>query len=187
MGAIWKDTFTPSEAAALTELPAKRVRKEIEHRVIEATRPPRVSFADLIYLRVLQLLDVQLSVEDRLRLARGLHDAVRRSPDVDTVEFGQVLTLRVRGIVRFLSKRTRHFERWKKRLVANPEIMGGEPVFPKSRLTVRRIGGMLERGVAPREILDDYPYLKAEDLELARLFVRAYPRVGRPRTAPATH
>jgi uncharacterized protein (DUF433 family) len=187
MGAIWTHTFTPSEAAALTELSAKRVRKEIEHRVIEATRPPRISFADLIYLRALQLLEVQLSVEDRVRLARRLLEEVRRSPDVDAVEFGQVLTLRVGAIVRFLTERTEHFERWKERLVTSPEIMGGEFVFPDSRLTVRRVGGMLERGVAPKEILDDYPYLTAEDLGLARLYVRAYPRVGRPRATPTTH
>jgi uncharacterized protein (DUF433 family) len=46
---------------------------------------------------------------------------------------------------------------------------------------------MLERGEAPETIVDDYPYLTAEDLELARLYVRAYPRVGRPRTAATAH
>ena len=187
MRAIWMHTFTPSEAAALTELPAKRVRKEIEYRIIEATRPPRVTFAELVYLRALQLLEVQLSVDDRVRLARHLLAAVRHSPAVDRVDVGHVLTLRVGAIVRFLVARTQHFERWKKRLVTSPEIMGGEPVFPGSRLTVRRVGGMLERGEAPETIVDDYPYLTAEDLELARLYVRAYPRVGRPRTAATAH
>ncbi len=187
MATLRTHTFTPSEAAALTELPAKRVRKEIEHRVIKTTRPPRVSFADLVYLRALQLIEVQLSVEDRARLARRLIDAVRRSPDVDSVDVGQVLTVRVGPIVRFLKKRTERFERWRERLVENREIMGGEPVFPRSRVTVRRIGGMLERGVAAEEILEDYPGLTAEDLELARLYVRAYPRVGRPRTSPTAH
>jgi len=42
------------------------------------------------------------------------------------------------------------------------------------------VGGMLERGVAAQEILEDYPYLEAQDLEFARLHVRAYPRIGRP-------
>ena len=32
-----------------------------------------------------------------------------------------------------------------------------------------------------KEMLEDYPYLKAEDIEFARRFARAYPRVGRPR------
>ena len=55
--------------------------------------------------------------------------------------------------------------------------MGGAETFPNSRLTVRHVGGMLERGVDAQEILDDYPYLKLSDLEFARLFVRAYPNV----------
>jgi uncharacterized protein (DUF433 family) len=55
----------------------------------------------------------------------------------------------------------------------NPEIMGGEPVFPGSRLTVRRMGGLLERGEAPHVILDDYSKLTREDLELARLYVKS--------------
>jgi uncharacterized protein (DUF433 family) len=45
---------------------------------------------------------------------------------------------------------------------------------------------MLERGEDPSAILEDYPHLTGEDLELARLYVRAYPRVGRPRSAPST-
>lgn len=53
--------------------------------------------------------------------------------------------------------------------------MGGAETFPNSRLTVRHIGEMLERGVAVKEILEDYPYLSPSDLDFARLFVRAYP------------
>jgi uncharacterized protein (DUF433 family) len=30
-------------------------------------------------------------------------------------------------------------------------------------------------------MIEDYPYLKAEDIEFARRYARAYPRVGRPR------
>ena len=39
---------------------------------------------------------------------------------------------------------------------------------------------MLERGESPEIVREGYPYVTAEDLEFARLFVRAYPRVGRP-------
>lgn len=67
------------------------------------------------------------------------------------------------------------FLKWKERLASHPDIMGGAVTFPNSRLTVRHIGGMLEGGVNPREILEDYPYLNLTDLEFARLFVRAYP------------
>lgn len=67
------------------------------------------------------------------------------------------------------------FLKWKESLVSRPDIMGGAVTFPSSRLTVRHVGGMLERGVDPQEILEDYPYLDVADLEFARLFVQAYP------------
>ncbi len=111
MGTVWTGRYTPTEAAALTELPEKQVRKEIEHQVIEAESPPRLPFAALVYLRALKLMEMHLSVDDRTRISRRVIEAVHRSRQ-----------------------------------------MGGEPVFPDSRLTVRRVG--------------------------------AYPRVGRPRSAP---
>jgi uncharacterized protein (DUF433 family) len=182
MGAIWTNTFTPTEAAALTDLSEKQVRKEIEYRVIEAPSPPRLSFAALVYLRALKLMAMQLSVEDRTRISRRVLEAMGRSQEIDTVEVSEVLALRLGSLVRDLVERTQRFERWKGRLITAPDIMGGEPVFPGSRLTVRRVGGMLERGEDASAILEDYPHLTREDLEFARLHVRAYPRVGRPRS-----
>jgi uncharacterized protein (DUF433 family) len=60
-------------------------------------------------------------------------------------------------------------------LVSNPEIMAGEIVFPRSRLTVRRIGELLEQGESPSVVLEDYPELSPQDLEFSPLFVKAYP------------
>ena len=64
---------------------------------------------------------------------------------------------------------------------SDPEILGGEPVFAKSRLAVRQIGAMLLRGASIDDVRDDYPYLTDEDIEFAKLYAEAYPRVGRPR------
>ncbi len=183
---VWTETFTPNEAAALVELSEKRVRKEIEYHVIEAPSPPRLSFAALVYLRALKLMGLHLKVDDRVRLARRLLDAVCSSPAIDTVEVGEVLVLRIGAVIKDLVERVQQFERWKDSLVTNRDIMGGETVFPNSRLSVYRVGGMLERGESPAAILEDYPHLRPEDLDFARLYVRAYPRVGR-RTASSAH
>lgn len=40
---------------------------------------------------------------------------------------------------------------------------------------------MLGRGAATDEVREDYPYLTERDVEFARLFAVAYPRLGRPR------
>ncbi|MCK6576113.1 DUF433 domain-containing protein [Myxococcota bacterium] len=54
-------------------------------------------------------------------------------------------------------------------------------MFPGSRLAVRHIGEMLARGADPAEVREDYPELTERDIEFARLFAVAYPRIGRPR------
>jgi uncharacterized protein (DUF433 family) len=40
---------------------------------------------------------------------------------------------------------------------------------------------MLLKGASIDEVKEDYPYLKDEDIEFAKLYTVAYPRVGRPR------
>ncbi|MDJ0795321.1 MAG: DUF433 domain-containing protein [Calothrix sp. MO_167.B12] len=57
----------------------------------------------------------------------------------------------------------------------------GEAVFPNSRLTVRHIGAMLERGESPSVIREDYPYLTEEDIQFSRLYVKAYLSIGQPK------
>ena len=172
-------TFTPAEASAFTEAPVQRVRKELEHEIIEAsTSPPRLTFAALVYLRALQIMELDWPVSERAEMYRLVVSAVRSASA--SVRLARLLTLEVKPVMDELEDKMTRFQRWKDRLVTSPDIMGGEPVFPRRRLTVRRVGEMLERGESPGVVREDYPYLTAEDLELARLFVRAYPRVGRP-------
>ena len=78
------------------------------------------------------------------------------------------------------------FHEWKSRLVTRNDILGGEPVFPGSRLAVRHVGLMAERGESTKNILEDYPYIAERDVAFARLFARAYPRVGRPHATRQT-
>ena len=175
------DTFTPNEAAALAELPPQNVRKELEHEVMTTSTPPRLSFSELVYLRALKLMDLHLSVSDRARLCALITEAVGQSPLPDAVELATHLTLHVGRLARDLQERVTSFHFWKENLIRDPDIMGGETVFPSSRLTVRHVGEMLERGESAGVILEDYSYLTRQDLEFACTFVRAYPRVGRPK------
>ncbi|MBE9242944.1 DUF433 domain-containing protein [Synechocystis salina LEGE 00031] len=65
------------------------------------------------------------------------------------------------------------FQRWAEGLVQDPAIMGGETVFPDSRLTVLRIASLVERGEHPAAILEDYPYLKPIDLKFAPIYCQS--------------
>jgi uncharacterized protein (DUF433 family) len=63
------------------------------------------------------------------------------------------------------------FESWRAKLVVDAHVLGGEPVFPNSRLAVRHVGEMVLRGASRDEVREDYPYLEAIDLEFAVRFV----------------
>jgi uncharacterized protein (DUF433 family) len=56
--------------------------------------------------------------------------------------------------------------------VIDEAILGGEPVFPKSRLAVRRVAGLVERGESLAAILKDYPFLTKKDVRFAVVYTR---------------
>ncbi len=71
------------------------------------------------------------------------------------------------------------FMRWRElRVTSDPSVLGGEPVFSGTRLSVRRIGEAAEQGEAVATLLEDYPYLTIEDVEFARWFARDLPPRG---------
>lgn len=179
MAAVTARSLSTNEVAALLDLPERQVRKDIEYGVLGAGSPPRLGFPALVYFQALRLMEFELCVQDRKRLLQKIRDAMELTPKPDTVELASVLSLRIGPLVKELTDKLEAFNRWKDQLVVSPEILGGEPVFPKSRLAVRRVGALaLRESVAV--ILEDYPYLSGQDVEFARLYTRAYPRVGRP-------
>jgi uncharacterized protein (DUF433 family) len=69
-------------------------------------------------------------------------------------------------------------------VVSDPEIRGGEPVVRGTRIPVSLLHDLVEQGASQEEILADYPALDAERLDLALLYAKTHPRVGRPRKGP---
>jgi|1185.fasta_scaffold423952_2 uncharacterized protein (DUF433 family) len=62
------------------------------------------------------------------------------------------------------------------RISSDLSVLGGEPVFAGTRLSVRRIAEAAERGETVARLLEDYPYLTEEDVAFARKFAIARPR-----------
>jgi uncharacterized protein (DUF433 family) len=59
------------------------------------------------------------------------------------------------------------------RIVRDPQICGGEPVFRGTRVTLRTILASLADGDSVEEILTDFPSLKADDIRAAISFAAA--------------
>lgn len=182
--------FTPAEAAALVDLSEKEVRKEIEYKIIDSDSPskhsgngqtlgsppsPSLPFAALVYLYLVRRSSLSLRSQERSVVYRRIAQSMSQDKIPEQIEVADPFYLRLGDGVAFLDDKVRRFSNWKEGLVSDPDVMGGAETFPNSRLTVRHIGEMLERGVTTEEVLEDYPYLAPSDLEFAQLFVRAYP------------
>ncbi|WP_330203412.1 DUF433 domain-containing protein [Cyanobacterium sp. Dongsha4] len=172
--------FTPNEVAALLKLPPKRVYKELEYQIIPSTSyAPRLTFPALIYLFLLKEINFEFSIPFRVSLYQRLVKAWEEKATF--FEVAKFLVLQLDQVNEELSGLIKQFNNWKSELITDTNILGGETVFPQSRLSVRRIGNLLNRGETLENILEDYPFLSQEDLKFAQLFVNAYPLQGRPK------
>ncbi len=51
-----------------------------------------------------------------------------------------------------------------RRITARPDVFGGKPVVRDLRISLELVLSLLAQGVAPEDILDDYPGLEQDDL-----------------------
>jgi uncharacterized protein (DUF433 family) len=69
-------------------------------------------------------------------------------------------------------ERLERFVRWcRERISVDPRILGSEPTIANTRLAVESLPGFLKAGESTENVLREYPYLTAEDLEFAPYFV----------------
>jgi uncharacterized protein (DUF433 family) len=54
-----------------------------------------------------------------------------------------------------------------RRIVLNPEILGGKPTIEGTRLSVDHILGLLADGMSQQKIVDSYPELAIDDVRSA--------------------
>ena len=64
-------------------------------------------------------------------------------------------------------------ETYVKRIAIDPKIMAGKPIIKGTRIPVDLIVKLLAQGLTPREILEDYPQLRKEDIKAALEYVSA--------------
>ncbi|HTE20114.1 MAG TPA: DUF433 domain-containing protein [Armatimonadota bacterium] len=141
----------------------------------------RIGVAEMIYLHVADFL----STKGRRVVYKKL---IRLVVDLDSVppmiELDDGIRLDITASVDEIRARLDELARIKSRVEVNPEIRGGEPVFAGTRIPVHMIAGFVQQGVPAEEILEDYPALTAESLEIATRYAELYPRRGRHRQAP---
>ena len=69
---------------------------------------------------------------------------------------------------------------FRNKIVRDPKVCGGEPVFKGTRVTLRTVLASLAAGDSPEEVLAAFPSLEAEDVQAAIAFAAASPEEDLP-------
>ena len=181
--------FTPAQAAAITGLPLAAVHKAIDTRLIKPKTARRgrglrrlLSKEHLVYLRLeaggLRLLP--------LSARRQVAATILRSPEVDSVSLGDegAVLVEVKAARRTVTRELSRMARAEKMVTSDPEVLSGTPVYRGTRIPVQLVADVLAQGAGVEEILDGYPSLDRELVELSTVYVQAFPRRGRPVRRP---
>lgn len=180
---------SPREAGYVTGLSEKTINQAIDRKEI-ATLPARrkgeserlISFPDLVYLSLRDVVGPLLSAEGKRTLQRQL-DVLRASPHPGGVTMGP-LALDIGNNVDAVMEKLGQIERARSFVDCDPEVRGGEPIVRGTRITVAMLADLEQQGATREELLEDYPALTEESLDAVLLFARLYPRRGRPRRTP---
>lgn len=179
--------FTPTEAAVLTRLSAKAVNNAIDKKTISTVPGRRAGRATrLLDLRALMSLALEQRLADRLmpEMRRKVFDALGTAAHNRISVDGGLLTIDLREPRRELAASLRRLRRARALVISDPDILGGDPVFRGTRVPAHLIATLLGHGSAEAELLDAYPRLTAEMVQLAPIYASAYPLRGRPRRHP---
>ena len=72
-----------------------------------------------------------------------------------------------------MSAAMNNHKNYSERIIRDPNVCGGDPIFRGTRVTLRTVLASLAAGDAAEEILADFPTLKADDIRAAIAFAAA--------------
>lgn len=182
--------YSVPEAAAVSGLGLKTVNNAIDRGLVTVvevptkgrSKPRILTRDDLVRLRLEHGLAGKLSIERRVDLFRRLAE----NPKARSLSAGEFLVVDVAAARRDVTARIRTLADAEAAVLIDKAVMGGEPVFKGTRIPVYAVVAMLEAGAPEAELLEGYPKLDARLLDLARIWVSAHPRRGRPRRLAAS-
>jgi uncharacterized protein (DUF433 family) len=121
-----------------------------------------------------------------LAARRQVARAVERDPGIDamTISEGGVIVIQCKAARRQVAAGLRRLAEVTRMVESDPDVMRGAPVYKGTRIPVHAVADMLSQGATVAEILEGYPALTREKVELAPLYAKAFPRRGRPVARP---
>ena len=182
--------FTPREVAELAGAPKSAVEKAIEERVILARkvrvgrRERRVLALDaIVYAKFMRSMPIPMDLKSKRALARAI--TLVKEFKAWRYELSPAVELNVGRVVGEAVDLARSYAAARDKLIVeDPEILGGTPVIRGTRVSVYAILGRLTGGDTVEDVLEDHPDLSREAVEMAAIYARTHPLVGRPGGRP---
>lgn len=183
------------ELAAVADVSPKVIRHSVAAEVVRPKQQSghlRFSEDDALYFALKAAIPFAIDLPDQKQLY-ALVTGKRRAPtrwvrvDDDTLALRGArigLSVDFSQVRRELRRRLALLAERGERITSSPDVLGGEAVFVGSRISVRHVGQLIERGVSLEELREDFPRLSDDDFELARLVAAIGPGPGRPRRRP---
>lgn len=180
------------EVAAIVGVAEKDVRNEVAKRIIVVPyREPRGERSSLRFdlhttfcFYVVHRSPLPIPTADRISLYRLICSREAENGPWKRVHNGVChsgsLTLWLDTIFPLFRDEMLAYRRGARRTESHPQVLGGEPVFRGTRISVRHVGSMAVRGVPTEEILADFPALGPADVAFARIVAAMKPDPGRP-------
>lgn len=180
-----ENSYTLAQASLIAQLPLKSVQKLIDMGLI---RPRRIRSGREIQrlLSPEQLLYLRLEADGvhllPLAARREVAKTLASKPEVHSIVVtgSTALMVEVEHARQEVEQELKRLRKAQEMVVSNPEVMQGMPVFKGTRIPVGLVAEMASAGATVEEILVGYPALCREQLEAASLYVKAFPRRGRP-------
>jgi uncharacterized protein (DUF433 family) len=179
-----RDALSANEAASVTGVPLKHVHRIIDSGLLDGAVEKRAGIrlirgGGVIGLKLAHETAHLLTPEVRRRVVRRLLEV----PGANTV-FEDAIAIDMRPMNAAVRKGLDALSKAKKMVATDKAVLGGTPCFRDTRIPVHDIAEMIANGDSKEAVLEAYPQLKAEQIDLAVLYAQAYPRRGRPRRKP---
>ena len=183
----YTEALTTSEAALAAGVSVREINRAIDEHILpdsflEAAGTRRLrADACLLIAFYFSAADV-LTADARLRTIRT---ALAHGSDWEEWRHWSVsdnlLTVRFGALWEAVDGRIRELAAARELVVKDEEILSGTPVIRGTRIPAHDVAALLERGTAMEQVLATYPALTARQVELAVVYAKASPLLGRPR------
>lgn len=174
--------YTTAEAAFILEEPVQQFKKtlekgpvRIELRRQSGSSRRAIKWSDLVFLYLAKELRNDLTPKART----DFYTAFRKIESVDKtseIAFGH-FRIDVSDMIDAVEKKAAELGKLSESVSFRED---GEPLIKGSSVEVYRVAALLDGGMSVKDILEDFPSLKKDEVQAAQKYATAHPKPGRP-------